>query len=479
MLIGGGKGPSGAPLPGRRPDLQYLKLTCENTDTELPYIDLVNEVMESFILYNGPTQWAAHDTGDTTTSQLDASPQYMLDSTQYGIDGSAPEPWSPQDPPPSAGITIKEGPYVTLANGCYPFTLPFNQPIAVARTSLGWLGSSRYQVLNTFQTDPAGAAAAIDAEYLQLDPYLYQLLTGNTISGGIPATPAPTAQTLYGNPSADAYATWETSVASVPTFLQQTGIQTTDLIALLQTRFANPSYPLGPDQIFFSELPFDYPTLMALVAADFDITPAVLARPTIATDLSDAGIGTGDIEDWWNRNPNLGQVLVIYCPDGSCDTTDASISQLSGLASPSSSSTTPPPSPTPPSDPELNRLQAFIRLWRVLGWSMADLDRAFISLGVSAITSGTSVFIPPAFIHDLARIGQLQAALNPTALQVLFALWGDLDPNGEDSLYLQLFANPAAVPNDPAFAPLPGGLVLQDDARPSASTSPRWWPGCR
>ncbi len=235
VLIGGGKGPSGAPLPGRRPDLQYLKLTCENTDTELPYIDLVNEVMESFILYNGPTQWAAHDTGDTTTSQLDASPQYMLDSTQYGIDGSAPEPWSPQDPPPSAGITIKDGPYVTLANGCYPFTLPFNQPIAVARTSLGWLGSSRYQVLNTFQTDPAGAAAAIDAEYLQLDPYLYQLLTGNTISGGIPATPAPTAQTLYGNPSADAYATWETSVASVPTFLQQTGIQTTDLIALLQT----------------------------------------------------------------------------------------------------------------------------------------------------------------------------------------------------------------------------------------------------
>ena len=72
------------------------------------------------------------------------------------------------------------------------------------------------------------------------------------------------------------------------------------------------------------------------------------------------------------------------------------------------------------------------------------------------------MLIPATFIRDLARIGQLQATLNPPALQVLFALWGDLDPNGEDSLYLQLFANPAALPNDPAFAPLPNGTVLQD-----------------
>ena len=110
---------------------------------------------------------------------------------------------------------------------------------------------------------------------------------------------------------------------------------------------------------------------------------------------------------------------------------------------------------------------------------MADLDRAFTALGVTAVTSGTAVLIPPAFIHDLARIGQLQATLNPPALQVLFALWGDLDPNGEDSLYLQLFANPAALPNDPAFAPLPDGAVLQDPPRRSPVTCPPWWPACR
>jgi hypothetical protein len=447
VLIGGGTDQSGNPLPGRRPDLQYLKLTCENTDTELPYIDLVNEVMESYILYNGPAQYAAHDTGDTTTTELDASPQYTLDDTQYTV-----------------GNTVKDGPYVTLANACYPFTLPFNEPIAVARTYLQWLGTSHYQVMNTFQTSPASAAAAIDAEYLNLDPYLYQMLTGTTLTGQ-PAPPPPAAA-LYGNPPAGPYATWETNLASVPVFLQQTGIQTTDLIALLQTRFANPGYPLGPDRTFLSELPFDYATLMALVNADFNITaPAVLAAdPTIAADLSAAGIDVAAIQAWWQRNPDLAASLVIYCPDGSCDMTDASISQLSGLASPppAPAATAAPPSPAPPTDAEFETLQAFIRLWRVLGWSMADLDRAFTALGTAAVTSGTAVLIPAAFIHDLARIGQLQATLNPPALQVLFALWGNLDPNGQDSLYLQLFVNPAALPNDPAFAPLPDGAALQD-----------------
>jgi hypothetical protein len=467
VLIGGGNDGTGNPLPGRRPDLQYVKLTCANTNTELPYIDLVNEVMENYILYNGPTQYAAYDTGDATTTELDASPQYTLDATQYVVNGSAPTPLTDPNQTLPAGATANDGPYVVLANTIYPFTLPFNEPIAVARTYLQWMGASRYQVLDTFQTSTAPAAAAIDAEYLQLDPFLYQLLTGTTITGEDAVVAGGGA--LYGLPTS----AWLMMLSSVPTFLQQTGIQATDLIALLQTRFANPGYPLGPDAAFFTALPFDYPTLMALVGAGFNIAdPTVQAAdPTITQDLADAGIDAAAIQAWWGRNPNLGQTLVIYSPGGSCDLADASISQLSGLTS---------GSPVAPTETEFATLQAFIRLWRVLGWSMADLDRACTALqattttatvkgvgggasgGVGLATGGTAVLIPTTFIHDLARIGQLQAALNPAVLQVLFAVWGDLDPNGDDSLYLQLFVNPAALPNDPAFAPLPGGAVLQD-----------------
>src|SRR5580693_1509431 len=35
----------------RRPDIGNLLLTCENTNTDIPYIDLVNEIMEYYIVY--------------------------------------------------------------------------------------------------------------------------------------------------------------------------------------------------------------------------------------------------------------------------------------------------------------------------------------------------------------------------------------------------------------------------------------------
>src|SRR5204863_4664772 len=40
-----------AKLLGRRPDIEHLPLTCENTNTPLPYIDLVNETLEYFVAH--------------------------------------------------------------------------------------------------------------------------------------------------------------------------------------------------------------------------------------------------------------------------------------------------------------------------------------------------------------------------------------------------------------------------------------------
>jgi hypothetical protein len=45
--------PDFAPPAGRRPDLAYLKLTCANSDTPLPYVDLINEILESYVQYVG------------------------------------------------------------------------------------------------------------------------------------------------------------------------------------------------------------------------------------------------------------------------------------------------------------------------------------------------------------------------------------------------------------------------------------------
>ncbi len=48
-------GTAGNPLSvllGRRPDLQHLPLTCDNTNIALPYIDIVNETLEYFVCNN-------------------------------------------------------------------------------------------------------------------------------------------------------------------------------------------------------------------------------------------------------------------------------------------------------------------------------------------------------------------------------------------------------------------------------------------
>ena len=410
-------------LLSRRPDLAYIPLTCENTNTVLPYIDLVNEVLEAYVLYSDtPTQWAAHDTGDLTTPQLDAGPAFTLDAGAYDIAQGAPEPLAP---PPAVGPQTS-GPYFTLSQACFPFSLPFNQPIAVARTHLGFMGSSRYAVLTAAQLNPDAVSAPLDAEYLRLDPYLYRLLTAFDLSGDAAAVPTVGALYGYANqpPSLEAW------IAGVPTFMQQTGVTLEELSELLVTAYINPSYPTGADRTMFAALPLSYAELTQLAAAGFT-NPGV----DVQNALANAGIKLTDIAAWWGRNPDIGQLLVISTPTG-CDVSKANLAHLQDQS--------------PPADPELTRLHTFIRLWRVLGWSISDVDRALAALAAPEMTD---------VIHGLARIRQLSDALSPASLQVLFALWSQINADGTDALYTQLFLNPALVPLDPAFAPVNGAVL--------------------
>jgi hypothetical protein len=131
-----GKDITGTPLEKlfrRRPDLGCLELTCKNTFTVLPYIDLVNEVMESFVVHldeydksnPDPNQRKARlDTFNVegeTTSELLAEPQH----TNYQA-------------------------YCILKSAVYPFTLPYHQPIDATRIFLKYLGTSRYELLDVY-----------------------------------------------------------------------------------------------------------------------------------------------------------------------------------------------------------------------------------------------------------------------------------------------------------------------------------------
>ncbi len=88
----------------RRPDVAHLPLTCENTNTALPYIDVVNETLEYFIAndvqklsLNG---YLGHDTSDALSEDLLANPRFVMDSA-----------------------------YRTLQGELFPAPLPFHQPL--------------------------------------------------------------------------------------------------------------------------------------------------------------------------------------------------------------------------------------------------------------------------------------------------------------------------------------------------------------
>lgn len=119
-------------LNARRPDIIDLDLTCANTTTVLPYIDLANEVMESFIVH---MQKYAESTENPKQAILD-----VFNADPDGGEGlgasSAELLAKPQN--------TNDRAYCILSNAVYPSTqLPFNQPVALIRLALEFLGTSR------------------------------------------------------------------------------------------------------------------------------------------------------------------------------------------------------------------------------------------------------------------------------------------------------------------------------------------------
>src|ERR1051325_11228400 len=293
-------GIAGTPLEKlfrRRPDLGCLELTCENTFTILPYIDLVNEVMESFIVHldnyeadtNVPTKQATLDVfniDDETTAELLAQPQH-----------------------------INYQAYCILKNAVYPFTLPYHQAIDAIRIWLKYLGTSRYELLKTFRTpDETGDHTAlttkqrrklktlhrmvnhraVDAEFLGLTQEEYIILTREAFwpksyfdltlqhdhmeeeyrqKIGVRRV-----HEYYGykgdTAELDMLSTDETKKIGLTfvkeKFLRRTGIEYVNLVDVLKTRFVNPAYPEGRALTMMQALRFSYRFLQTLLVDSTD-----------------------------------------------------------------------------------------------------------------------------------------------------------------------------------------------------------------
>lgn len=108
-------------LAARRPDIPNIALTCANTHTELPYIDIVNEVLEAAVSGSGVT-----DRQTTWTAQELALHPEHLERDAYDKTRSARFPW----------------------------TLPFDLDLAETRAYLPLVGVDRRALIDDLAVDP-------------------------------------------------------------------------------------------------------------------------------------------------------------------------------------------------------------------------------------------------------------------------------------------------------------------------------------
>ena len=205
-----------AALIERRPDLPHLKLTCENTHTPLPYIDIVNEILE-FYLVQDPhrlTPDAAYDTGDAVSADLIAEPQNLL---------------------PEA--------YELLKQARYPLTAPFDLWLATVRAFTDHFEVPFWQLLDALR--PSDALFPADGNEYGLAAIAYERLGLSPAELRILTEPASLANwpELFGYPAgATAVALGE--LAGAKTLARKLGVSYHDLVALLRTRFVNPRQEL-------------------------------------------------------------------------------------------------------------------------------------------------------------------------------------------------------------------------------------------
>lgn len=204
----------------RRLDIEQIQLSCPNTDTELPYIDLVNELLEDAVAPPADPAAAAFARQTTlSTPELNANPQYVNDPA-----------------------------YAKLAAAVYPWALPFDFELEEARVYLGQLGLSRSELIRTFEKpagNPSAQADALAREQLGLSAFEVDILTGGPLAGAFSSwdywglAAAGNAIVDPYDPTAAVNGTWLDVLAQVRILLSRSGLDYRALTRLLNTIFAN------------------------------------------------------------------------------------------------------------------------------------------------------------------------------------------------------------------------------------------------
>jgi hypothetical protein len=438
-------------LNGRRPDLGALPLTCENTNTSLPYIDVVNEILEYYVAHTKLDTNYAYDTGTATAADLRAEPAHIL-----------PQVYSQ-----------------TLKGTVFPLNLPFDLWIETVRGFLNYFKAPLAQILNTLRpadhlelfSDANGYPyyrAQILAEALGLSPSEYEVLT-STDSAVQPLV--SNWFKLYGYPDEATALNGKIDPTNASQYLipplksaknlsQLLGLSYQELTDLVTTGFLNPSlFPLiyqfnrfgidMSDAFSYAGQP-GYPAFSAAQKASFETLLSAITTQYKTQNPS----STFDAKTWLtNLLPaNYSRkVLVLADPNSGCDFGGTTLQYADNA--------------TAAAPLDFVKLNLFVRLWKKLDWTLDETDRALQSFFPSALPTWTDPNFGTAFTSSwktalvyLAHLDDLNTQLSPALGRIaLLPCWSNLPVQGENPLYAQLFLVPSVLNNDWAFDD-PNGL---------------------
>ena len=419
-------------LQGRRPDLEYLPLTCANTNTAMPYIDLVNEILEYYVAHVGGLDGgAAHDTGSAETADLVAEPQFTIASVY--------DPSSPAANP---------------ANAVYPPGLPFDLATETVRRFCDQAQMPYWRVRDVFGSDSFANRAAVFTEYLGLSKTEVEVFTRPEVS------PRPWYD-LYGYETANAaLADWAIGTGdsrlSAKKIARQLGISYSDLGNVVNTAFINPELSgmtvlrrLGIDPgdvVRFMNDPVSANYAKVLTSAQRSAFSARLGALTAAWH---AVAPSFDAVTWLSSawgNGDFEPVLLLDYPGEGFDFGQTALRRFTHLFVGSDATAL-----------DLLKINLFVRLWKKLGWTIEEADRALMTfLPKQTMQSLSAGNIGSAFQNALIQIAHLKALVERLPVGKngrvkLLALWDDLATTGENPLYDQIFLSAARGDKDAVF----------------------------
>ncbi|MDC0769105.1 neuraminidase-like domain-containing protein [Streptomyces sp. HD] len=440
----------------RRPDLEHLPLSCENTNTTLPLIDLANEIMEYRMAHGALDAGAARDTGPAGTADLLAEPQYV-------------EPLA----------------YSKLAADRYPLTAPFDLWLEMVRGYLGRADTDLAGLLDTLRrTDELLAPdtlPAIEPPYRRASVFFEQLgLSPSDVAVLTDDGEHAAWYRLYGY--ADARSA-RPALRSAKTLARRLGVSYVELVALVRTWFVNPHLDTLAGLRTIGVEPFDVlrykeaPGVAPFTPTERDAFEARLAAATqrYHRDDFDAAVW---VEDAWAKG-RFAQVLVLGDSDPGCSFEHTRL-RLIG--------TPEPPPDQQATDTTLDaaflRLNLLVRLWRRLGKPLDSLDvslRTLLPGGRGSLLPGAGQSLPAGFgealrtaLIYLAHTGEIADRLGVAANRQidLLTLWEPMPTAGRDATYARLFLTPRTGSPHPVFDHPTGDYLAESTKTSLASQRP-------